>query len=148
MKYATSDIIICYMLGISTLKNRRICLLEEIEEYKKLLVNEKNIEVDEKNSVRGLSNLLYIGDEYIMMYPWIERKELVEKHEFQNPLSLQTLCDTNLILNVNVIDEEKLNKLKKIQAESDSKYLQELKEEIINNEKTLRLINNRLNKSS
>lgn len=136
------------MLGISTLKNRRICLLEEIEEYKKLLVNEKNIEVDEKNSVRGLSNLLYIGDEYIMMYPWIERKELVEKHEFQNPLSLQTLCDTNLILNVNVIDEEKLNKLKKIQAESDSKYLQELKEEIINNEKTLRLINNRLNKSS
>lgn len=136
------------MLGISTLKNRRICLLEEIEEYKKLLVNEKNIEVDEKNSVRGLSNLLYIGDEYIMMYPWIERKELVEKHEFQNLLSLQTLCDTNLILNVNVIDEEKLNKLKKIQAESDSKYLQELKEEIVNNEKTLRLINNRLNKSS
>lgn len=145
MKYATSDIIICYMLGISTLKNRRICLIKEIEEYKNLLINEKNIEVDEKNSVRGLSNLLYIGDEYIMIYPWVERNELIEKHEFLNPLGLQTLCDTNLILNINILDDENLNKLKKIQAESDSKYLQELKEEIAKNDKILRLINNRLN---
>ena len=133
------------MLGISTLKNRRICLIKEIEEYKNLLINEKNIEVDEKNSVRGLSNLLYIGDEYIMIYPWVERNELIEKHEFLNPLGFQTLCDTNLILNINILDDENLNKLKKIQAESDSKYLQELKEEIAKNDKILRLINNRLN---
>ena len=142
MKYTINEVIICYMMGISTLKDRRICSIKEIEQYNELIIKEKNIEVD-SHSIKGLSNLLYVNNEYIMIFPWIERNDLIEKYKF-NPLALQNLCDTSLILKVDVLDDETLNKLKKIQIESDFNYLQELKEEIKNNEKKLKLINDRL----
>lgn len=131
------------MLGISTLKNRRICSIKEIDEYKKLLIDAKKIEI-EQNSLRGLIHLLYVGNEYIMMYPWVERDDLIEKNTF-TPLALQNLCDTNLISSVDVLDEETLAELNKFQRDSDSKYLQDLQDELNKNQKVLKHIQSRLN---